>query len=64
MDEQGDSGSPLVQNGMAIGLVSSSGMDCDDSERPGTYTRVSAYIELIENVMKGIITDTVRFHSY
>ncbi|MET7641903.1 serine protease [Streptomyces sp. NPDC005438] len=43
---QGDSGGPLVVRGSLVGLVSW-GTGCGDAERPGVYTRVSAYADLI-----------------
>ena len=64
MNQQGDSGSPLVHNGVVIGVVSSSSANCNDSKRPAVFTRVLAFIDLIENAIKDNVTNTMRSRTY
>ena len=59
---QYDSGSPLVSEGKLVGLVSNSAVGCDDSLEPAIYTRVSAYVDLIDKVKR--ITDDIRIKIY
>ena len=50
---QGDSGGPMVCNGTLSGIVSF-GPDnlCGDPNLPGVYTRISAYMEFINDCVK------------
>lgn len=54
---QGDSGGPLVQkndNGdnVVIGIVSWGVIPCGSENAPSVYTRVSAYLDYINEVSK------------
>ncbi|XP_063058132.1 transmembrane protease serine 9-like [Engraulis encrasicolus] len=50
---QGDSGGPLVCNGKAEGIVSfNEKNNCDKPTKPNVYTRVSAYLPWINNILK------------
>lgn len=53
---KGDSGSPLMfndgSNWYAIGLVSYGRQECGAENAPGRYTRVTKYIEWIEDTLK------------
>ncbi|KAB0801383.1 hypothetical protein PPYR_05737 [Photinus pyralis] len=44
----GDSGGPLTQNGMLIGIVSW-GRKCGSAKYPGVYTRVDKYLDFIDS---------------
>ena len=56
------SGSPLVSEGKLVGIVSNSALGCNDSVVPAIYTRVSAYVDLIDKVKR--ITDYIRIKIY
>ncbi|XP_056407998.1 serine protease 57 isoform X2 [Hyla sarda] len=49
----GDSGGPLVCRNRIEGLVSFSGRFCGDPRTPDVYTRVSAFLPWIQNVING-----------
>lgn len=48
---QGDSGGPLLVDGVVIGIVSW-GEGCGDAGKPGVYTRVSAYADLLNRMIR------------
>lgn len=57
---QGDSGSPLVyDDNIVIGVTSGNSL-CDETVSPSVYTRVSSFIEFIENAMKDNVTSEMR----
>ncbi|GAA3006132.1 S1 family peptidase [Actinokineospora diospyrosa] len=45
---QGDSGGPLVVDGRLVGIASW-GQGCAEAGKPGVYTRVSTYVDLISD---------------
>ncbi|KAM6969123.1 complement factor D [Tautogolabrus adspersus] len=47
----GDSGGPLLYNGIAVGITSNGGMKCGQIRKPGIYTIISHYTEWIDSVM-------------
>ncbi|KAF2897195.1 hypothetical protein ILUMI_08981 [Ignelater luminosus] len=47
-----DSGGPLIQNGLLIGIVSWGPNPCADPIRPGVYTKVSFFSSWIRKTMK------------
>ncbi|XP_053701508.1 complement factor D [Synchiropus splendidus] len=47
----GDSGGPLLYNGVAVGITSNGGMKCGQLNKPGIYTIISHYTEWIDGVM-------------
>ncbi|XP_061700920.1 complement factor D [Syngnathoides biaculeatus] len=47
----GDSGGPLLYNGVAVGITSNGGKKCGQVKKPGIYTIVSHYTEWIDGVM-------------
>ncbi|XP_020499016.1 complement factor D [Labrus bergylta] len=47
----GDSGGPLLYNGVAVGITSNGGMKCGQIRKPGIYTIISHYTEWIDSVM-------------
>ncbi|XP_035530530.1 complement factor D [Morone saxatilis] len=47
----GDSGGPLLYNGIAVGITSNGGMKCGQIKKPGIYTVISHYTEWIDNIM-------------
>ncbi|XP_044526964.1 kallikrein-13 [Gracilinanus agilis] len=49
---EGDSGGPLVCNGILQGVISWGDFPCGQPNRPGVYTRVSRYVDWIQNVIK------------
>ena len=55
---QGDTGGPLISEGKLVGIVSYRSLDCDNSVVPAIFTRVSEYINLINDVKK--IFDDIR----
>uniref|UniRef100_A0A8C3WEL2 tissue kallikrein n=1 Tax=Catagonus wagneri TaxID=51154 RepID=A0A8C3WEL2_9CETA len=51
---EGDSGGPLICNGMLHGIISWGDFPCGQPDRPGVYTRVSRYVPWIrETIRKG-----------
>lgn len=42
-----------------IGVVSSSPLGCMENMRPGIYSRVSAYLDLIRGAMRGEVDSSV-----
>lgn len=44
---KGDSGGPVVQHGMLVGIVSWGKKDCTYDGQPGVYTRIAAYADWI-----------------
>lgn len=48
----GDSGGPMVYNGMQVGVVSWSVKPCTRPDYPGVYTKVSRYVDWIESTTK------------
>lgn len=47
----GDSGGPLIRNGWVIGIISGGGNNgCDQAGYPGTYTRVAAFSNWIQQM--------------
>nr|AIZ96981.1 complement factor D [Oplegnathus fasciatus] len=47
----GDSGGPLLYNGIAVGITSNGGKKCGQIKKPGIYTIISHYTEWIDNTM-------------
>jgi len=50
---KGDSGGPVVQGGVLVGIVSWGKRDCTGDGEPGVYTRVSAYADWIKAQTSG-----------
>ncbi|KAL4658920.1 complement factor D-like [Arapaima gigas] len=49
----GDSGGPLLYNGIAVGVTSNGGKKCGSSRKPGVYTIISHFTTWIDNTMQG-----------
>lgn len=47
----GDSGSPIVQNDVLVGIFSHTNVPCGQPNRPSVYARVSAYTEWINDTI-------------
>ncbi|XP_029981876.1 complement factor D [Sphaeramia orbicularis] len=47
----GDSGGPLLYNGVAVGIVSNGGIKCGQFRKPGIYTIISHYTQWIDSIM-------------
>ncbi|XP_037098320.1 complement factor D [Syngnathus acus] len=47
----GDSGGPLLYNGVVVGITSNGGKKCGQIKKPGIYTIISHYSEWIDGVM-------------
>ncbi|XP_028294545.1 complement factor D [Gouania willdenowi] len=47
----GDSGGPLLYNGVAVGITSNGGKKCEQIRKPGIYTIISHYTEWIDQIM-------------
>ncbi|XP_070699078.1 complement factor D [Pempheris klunzingeri] len=47
----GDSGGPLLYNGVAVGITSNGGKKCGQLKKPGIYTIISHYTEWIDSTM-------------
>ncbi|XP_041668263.1 complement factor D [Cheilinus undulatus] len=47
----GDSGGPLLYNGIAVGVTSNGGKKCGQLKKPGIYTVISHYTEWIDSIM-------------
>ncbi|KAM6912567.1 complement factor D [Xenentodon cancila] len=47
----GDSGGPLLYNGIAVGITSNGGKKCGQIKKPGIYTIISHYTEWIDSIM-------------
>ncbi|XP_069575659.1 complement factor D [Brachyistius frenatus] len=47
----GDSGGPLLYNGIAVGITSNGGKKCGQLKKPGIYTIISHYTEWIDGKM-------------
>lgn len=47
----GDSGGPLLYNGIAVGITSNGGKKCGQVKKPGIYTIISHYTEWIDGIM-------------
>lgn len=47
----GDSGSPLTQNDVLVGIFSHTFVPCGQANRPSVYARVSAYIPWINSII-------------
>ncbi|KAG7383905.1 hypothetical protein PHYBOEH_009732 [Phytophthora boehmeriae] len=52
----GDSGSPLIVDGVIVGIVSMGGTPC--GKTPGVYMRVASMLDYIDNVLTYGINDT------
>jgi secreted trypsin-like serine protease len=52
-----DDGGALVQNDVAIGLVSWGNIPCGLNDRPAVFTRIGAYISWIDGVMNAVQTE-------
>ena len=63
---QGDSGSPLVyRKNIIIGVVSRGPLTCSEIFVPSRHTRVSSFVQFIDNVINGINADeTQRYYLY
>ncbi|XP_075831700.1 complement factor D isoform X3 [Microtus pennsylvanicus] len=53
---RGDSGGPLVCRNTVEGIVAWGSRVCGNRKKPGVFTRVSTYIDWIENVRNGNLT--------
>ncbi|XP_033497861.2 complement factor D [Epinephelus lanceolatus] len=53
----GDSGGPLLYNGIVVGITSNGGKKCGQIKKPGIYTIISHYTEWIDSTM-GLQTTT------
>ncbi|CAO2641536.1 Complement factor D [Lemmus lemmus] len=53
---RGDSGGPLVCGNTVEGIVAWGSRVCGNRKKPGVFTRVSTYIDWIENVRNGSLT--------
>uniref|UniRef100_A0A4X1VTC5 tissue kallikrein n=2 Tax=Sus scrofa TaxID=9823 RepID=A0A4X1VTC5_PIG len=49
---EGDSGGPLICNGMLHGIISWGDFPCGQPNRPGVYTRVSRYVPWIQATIR------------
>ncbi|KAG9266883.1 granzyme B-like [Astyanax mexicanus] len=49
---RGDSGSPLVCNNLAVGIVAFQEKDCFHPKQPNGYTRISAFLPWINKILK------------
>ncbi|CAL8303703.1 unnamed protein product [Boreogadus saida] len=47
----GDSGGPLIYNGVVVGITSNGGKRCGQVKKPGIYTIISHYTEWINSTM-------------
>ncbi|KAL2098749.1 hypothetical protein ACEWY4_005229 [Coilia grayii] len=47
----GDSGGPLLHDGVAVGITSNGGKKCGSSRKPGLYTIISHFSTWIQNTM-------------
>ncbi|NP_001244045.1 complement factor D precursor [Ictalurus punctatus] len=47
----GDSGGPLLYNGIAVGITSNGGRKCGSTRKPGLYTIISHYDDWITRTM-------------
>nr|XP_057933843.1 complement factor D [Doryrhamphus excisus] len=47
----GDSGGPLLYNGVAVGITSNGGKKCGQLKKPGIYTIISHYTQWIDGIM-------------
>ncbi|CAL9686134.1 unnamed protein product [Knipowitschia caucasica] len=47
----GDSGGPLLVDGVVVGIVSNGGIKCGQLRKPGIYTVVSHYTEWLDGIM-------------
>ncbi|TWW72489.1 complement factor D [Takifugu flavidus] len=47
----GDSGGPLLYNGVAVGITSNGGKKCGQLKKPGVYTIISHYTAWVDRVM-------------
>ncbi|MFE0461408.1 trypsin-like serine protease [Kitasatospora sp. NPDC058965] len=51
----GDSGGPLIRNGWVVGIISGGGNNgCDQAGYPGTYARVAAYSNWIQQMKEDV----------
>ncbi|KLI64407.1 trypsin-like serine protease [Aurantiacibacter marinus] len=48
----GDSGGPVVQDGIIVGIVAWGKLECAADGQPGVYTRVAQYADWIETVIE------------
>lgn len=55
---EGDSGGPLICNGVAEAVVSSGFTVCGNKKRPGKYTRIYPYKEWIIHTMRNVTEPT------
>lgn len=54
----GDSGGPLLYNGIVVGITSNGGKKCGQIKKPGIYTVISHYTEWIDGIMSPPTTAT------
>ncbi|KAI3367398.1 hypothetical protein L3Q82_026259 [Scortum barcoo] len=59
----GDSGGPLLFNGVAVGITSNGGKKCGQIKKPGIYTIISHYTEWIDNTMAPQLSTTAEESS-
>lgn len=60
----GDSGGPLVVKGVQVGVLSFTGLLCDQADIPAVSARVSKFHDYIHDVINGKITEGKKEQSF